>query len=795
MKNGKVFTCLFISFILTFGISQTALSVVIKVNNPGFEDNKLSSGGNVASANGWLISGTAGTFYPNSAAFPDLAPQGNNVAYADVATLSQIIPESLAANTVYSLIVEVGDRANIAFVSYSVKLYAGGMLLASATAPTPPNGGFVTAAVNYDVQPGDPSVGQILSIELTSGGAQTLFDCIRLVKLTDPILNLTQGTRFASIQAAIYAAVDGDVIEVPSGTYYEHINFFGKQVTLTSRSGDPDDTIIDGKFIDLSSGSIVVHPFKGSVISCKTGENEDTVIEGFTICNGLGTYSGGYRYGGGMYNWQSSPTVTDCIFTANSVTGDGGGMYNTTDSSPTVTGCAFTSNYAAFAGGGMDNRVRCSPAVTDCTFSQNTALTNGGGMENFNNSSPTVTNCTFMENRAQNSGGGMYNENNSSPIVADSTFAENITYSYDGGAAYNNTGTAKYTRCLFESNVANRYGGAVINNNSVSNFLDCTFIANSTKTEGGAVMNYNSSARYTGCTFTRNTSNNGGAMFNRLNSSPVVLDCIFDYNVAGNAGGAIYDYEGTENPMIAYSQFLGNHANASTGGAVMHSSGGTPRMNHCLLIGNYAKTYGGGLYVNAGTIDIQHCTFTANKALTRGGGIFLATSGTMNIINTIAWGNTSPTGADIRQDSGTLTTSYSNFGIGMAGQGNLIVDPNFVVIPGDGGDGWGDDPTTPAFDESTNDNFGNVRLAEGSPCIDAANSLFTGSVDMDGNIRAVDDADTPDTGIGPVTFLDMGVYEYGSIPPSGGILGDLNNDNKVNLEDFRIMAQNWMIGI
>jgi len=55
---------------------------------------------------------------------------------------------------------------------------------------------------------------------------------------------------FTTIQAAIDAAQDGDVIVVHPGTYYENIRFDGKNITL--RSLDPEDgqvvasTIIDG---------------------------------------------------------------------------------------------------------------------------------------------------------------------------------------------------------------------------------------------------------------------------------------------------------------------------------------------------------------------------------------------------------------------------------------------------------------------------------------------------------------------------------------------------------------------
>lgn len=770
---------------------QAALAEVVSVTNPGFESNVLGAGGSTPSANGWTITGNAGTLYPNTAAFADLAPQGNNVAYVDAGNLSQIIFETLQANTVYSLIVEVGDRLNVAFVSYAVNLYAGSTLLASTSAPIPPNGGFVTAVVNYDVQPEDPFVGQILRIELVSGGSQAVFDCVRLIKLTDPILNFTQGTRFASIQAAVYAADNGDVIEVPPGTYHEHITFLGKEITLKSQSGNPDDTIIDGRFIDmLSSSTVALTSFKGSIVTCA---NQGPTIDGFTLTNGMGTYRSGYRYGGGMYNAESGPTVSNCTFALNSVTGDGGGMYNK-PGSPTVTNCTFAENHANFAGGGMDNRNQSSPVVTGCTFSGNTAGTYGGGMENWTSSNPTITNCTFSGNIAVNGGGAMENTSSSKPTVTDCVFTGNQVSSLDGGATHNTVSSIPtFIRCDFDGNIAKRYGGAIHNDNSSAVFDDCTFTDNTATTEGGAVMNHNAShARYTGCTFTRNTSNYGGAMFNRLNSSPVILQCLFAYNPAAAWGGAVYNDEGTQNPTFAYSQFLGNRANNERGGAIVHRCAGTLRLNHCLFIGNYAKMYAGGFYTEAGTTDMQHCTFTANNAPTRGGGILMTSSSILNIVNTIAWDNTSPTGSDIAKDSGTLAVSYSDFGVAITGEGNLAADPNFAVTPSDGGDGWGDNSSTPAFDESTNDNFGDLRLSAGSPCIDAGTSFDTSAVDLDGNVRTVDDPDMPDIGIGPVAFVDMGAYEFGSAPPAGGIPGDVNNNGMVDFLDLAILARHWL---
>ena len=51
--------------------------------------------------------------------------------------------------------------------------------------------------------------------------------------------------QFSSIQQAIDAAQDGDVIEVGSGTYIETLDFFNKEITVRS-TGGPASTFING---------------------------------------------------------------------------------------------------------------------------------------------------------------------------------------------------------------------------------------------------------------------------------------------------------------------------------------------------------------------------------------------------------------------------------------------------------------------------------------------------------------------------------------------------------------------
>ena len=215
------------------------------------------------------------------------------------------------------------------------------------------------------------------------------------------IINVGPGD---SIQAAINGASDGDEVIVAPGTYFEAIDFIGKQITVRSADG-PDATTIDG------TGNF-------HVVQCVSGEGSDTILDGFTITGGNANGAAADNAGGGMLNSGSSPTVTNCVFSGNTAV-VGGGMYNTGGSAPTVTNCTFSGN-TALVGGGMANS-GSSPTVTNCTFSGNMATTgSGGGMHNTSGSNPTVTNCSFSGNTATSDGGGMDN-GNSSPMVTNCT--------------------------------------------------------------------------------------------------------------------------------------------------------------------------------------------------------------------------------------------------------------------------------------------------------------------------------------------------------------------------------------
>lgn len=230
----------------------------------------------------------------------------------------------------------------------------------------------------------------------------------------------SSGCDHASINAAIDAANDGDVIQLSAETYAEgaEINTLGKAITLRGaidKSGAPE-TVLDG-------GTPVGGYDGHRVLVCRNGETETTVFENLVIQNGyaVGNFGGIGNGGGGMYNSATSPTVLNCVFRDNLAVYVGGGMFNDNGSTPTVVGCVFTGNTANTGGGvgnqkfqpdedesddGGDDLAESGPSLTDCVFEGNDSAY-GGAI--FTYTDVVLNGCTLSGNTAVYGGGGIYN--------------------------------------------------------------------------------------------------------------------------------------------------------------------------------------------------------------------------------------------------------------------------------------------------------------------------------------------------------------------------------------------------
>jgi len=253
---------------------------------------------------------------------------------------------------------------------------------------------------------------------------------------------------YETIQEAIDAVSDGDTVVVlpntctPEGVYFENIEFLGKGITV--QSVFPDNP-------DIVAATIIDGDHNGSVVTFENGEGADSVLDGLTITHGSATR------GGGIFCVSSSPTINNCVVTANTAMWDGGGMANF-QCSPILANCTFSGNEASADGGGIAS-LQSSPMLTDCTFSGNEASADGGGIANFQ-SSPMLTDCTFSGNSAD-AGSGMYNEYDSSPTLIDCTFTRNEALA-DGGGMANFQSSPMLTNCTFRRNLAD-VGAGVYN--------------------------------------------------------------------------------------------------------------------------------------------------------------------------------------------------------------------------------------------------------------------------------------------------------------------------------------------
>ena len=185
--------------------------------------------------------------------------------------------------------------------------------------------------------------------------------------------------------------------------------------------------------------------------------------------------------------------------------------------------------------------------------------------------------------------------------------------------------------------------------------------------------------------------------------------------------------------------------NRSENGAGIYKGGGNgdTHITNCSFWENNASANGGGIYsMGFGTVTITNCSFSKNIAQT-GGGAYSGTDGTINVSNSIFWGNI---GYQIHNEQiGATSVTFSLIEGGYPGN-NLDADPLFVDIDNN-----------------------NLRLKANSSAINAGNNADNNtSYDLDVKPRKVG-------------VIDMGAYEFhGEDCQVNGILYVNKNANGLN---------------
>jgi len=223
---------------------------------------------------------------------------------------------------------------------------------------------------------------------------------------------------YATIQEAINASANGDVVIVRDGVYTgpgnANISFLGKAITVRSQNG-PDNCIIDCQ-----------NSARGFIFD--SGETFASKLEGITITNGFALGNGG-----GVYIDNSSPTMTNCVISScatagpaptmpgaldNDDIGNGGGIY-LAESASAFDQCVIAGNSSASDGGGI-YCTYSSISLINCNIVGNGSSEDGGGIEANSNASVNILNCTIAGNSGSERGGGIDAINGSTVTVTNS---------------------------------------------------------------------------------------------------------------------------------------------------------------------------------------------------------------------------------------------------------------------------------------------------------------------------------------------------------------------------------------
>jgi predicted outer membrane repeat protein len=229
---------------------------------------------------------------------------------------------------------------------------------------------------------------------------------------------------YKTIQAAIDAAKDGEVIIVLPGTYNENLRFRGENITV--QSSDPDDV-----------GTVSATIIRGKEYGRPTvnfGEDSRSTLAGFTVLAGPlppnGTFCSACT--GSIYIREASP-----IIRANRIINSPNTGIAIYESRAHIKGNVISNNTGIIPGGGIYiDSLLIAPIIVGNTFENNTAPSGG---------------AIFITATTLNLSPACAAET----IVRENVFRNNVAMKYSGGAIF-----VEYTGNLkFDTPDSNTYSG------------------------------------------------------------------------------------------------------------------------------------------------------------------------------------------------------------------------------------------------------------------------------------------------------------------------------------------------
>jgi hypothetical protein len=417
----------------------------------------------------------------------------------------------------------------------------------------------------------------------------------------------------------------------------------GKEISLIARDPTPCATIIDPTYIegDVGGAPSPASPWLQSpCIQFTSGETNATIISGFTLQNGTGTFffsdalnPGLLGVGGGILCYRSDPTIDGCLI-RNNIASDGGGVYSGGQSEPILTGTTYLCNnfpnhlsgYVLWDGDYCESPT-CEDDNGDCIPD---SCQGGGPTTHFVGPDDGPTSIAETISIA-NSGDTI--------MLAAGTYLETIN---PMGKAIQFVGAGPNLTIL-DGMGANRAIACASGETDRTTFSDLTVTGGYATRGGGAVLR-GSSPVFTNVEFIDNHSTDaGGAVFMSNGARPVFIECKFDGNSTYWMGGAIHALAGCR-PVFTNTTFNNNQTGIAGGAVCLITKepipiypphaypvpyphgliGNRPEFTECTFTNNRAQRYGAAVYAGFATpASFDNCNFQNNAAEWAGGGIFV----------------------------------------------------------------------------------------------------------------------------------------------------------------------------
>ncbi len=491
--------------------------------------------------------------------------------------------------------------------------------------------------------------------------------------------------------------------------------------------------------------------------------------------NGIAADNGG----GGVFNDGGVLSLNGGIFNGNSAnlgSGSGGGLFNNAGD-VTAVGTSFRNNVSARAGGGIEV-VGGSTLLTSVLIDGNMTGDmpgNGGGLHLTGMGDVTIADSTVNGNSAGSEGGGLWNSAVGSMTVSGTGVTQNAA----NGIAADNGGGG-----LFNDGGTLSVTGGVISGNT----------ALMGSGSGGGILNNLGTLSVDGTLISGNMSARAGGGIEAVDGSTSLMGALLSANMAGPSpgnGGGLH-ISGAGSVALVDTDVVLNSA-AAEGGGLWNSAGSTMDIIGCSVDGNIASGNdpdqgGGGLFNEGGTMVVDDTAVTNNVAdgtSGSGGGALNNSGGSLDITDATFAGNASQrAGGGIEANASPVTMDQVALAFNTTGP-----------APGNGGGLHLTGAATIDFVRSVA--VGNSASAEGGGLWNSAlGTLNVSDARIDGNTASGDLADQGGGGLfnegGGLNVLDTilnGNAADGVAGSGGGIL-NMNGSLQVQVSTISDNSSN-----